>query len=77
MQAGHIIESLVLQVLRSGTHDIRHRGIGVLQPRHQPLGTAVTLKGIASQIPAEERCCMSLQRTKEDGPEDTFIVKKG
>lgn len=64
MQAVHIIEALVLHVLWSSTHDIRHCGISVLQPRHQPLGTAVTLKGIASQIPAEEEYRMSLQRNK-------------
>ena len=52
MQTGHIIEPLVLHVLGPSTHDIGHRGIGALQPHHQPLGTAVTLKGIASQVTA-------------------------
>lgn len=76
MQAGHIIEALVLHVLWSGTHDIRHCGVGVLQPRHQPLGTAVALKGIASQVPAEEEYCMSLQRNKVEKLECTLEKEK-
>lgn len=71
VQTGHIIEPLVLHVLRSSTHDIWHCGIGVLQPRHQPLGTAVTLKGIASQVPAGEEYCISGQINKANKQEGT------
>lgn len=53
MQAGHVVEPLVLHLLGPSAHDIGHRGVGALQPRHQPLGAAVTFKGIAPQVPAQ------------------------
>lgn len=55
MQAALVVEALGLHVLRPGAQHAGHRGVGALQPRHQPLGATVALKGVSPQVPAERR----------------------
>lgn len=50
VQAVHVVEALVLQVLRCGTQDIGYCGVGGLQPRHEPFYSAVALERITSQV---------------------------
>lgn len=49
----NIFETHALSVGWPSTIDIRHRGIGLLQPVYQPLSTTVTLKHVTTQIPAK------------------------
>lgn len=46
-QAGQVVQPLALHVRGAIAEDIRHRGVGVLQPSHQPLGPAVALEQVA------------------------------
>lgn len=61
---------LLLHLLWCSAHHIRHCGIGAPQPRHQPLGTAVALKGVAAQVAAgkqeTESCQTTGQRKKKN-----------
>lgn len=53
LQAALVVQTLALHGLRPDTRHAGHGGVGALQPRHQPLGPAVALEGVAPQVPAD------------------------
>lgn len=46
-----VLHLVLLEAGRAGTINGSHCGVGVCQPLHQPLHLAVTVKGVAPQVP--------------------------
>lgn len=63
---GKVVEPLALHLTRAGAEDIWHRGVGVLQPRHQPFVLTVALERVPPQV-SETRQKASSSQNARDG----------